>query len=121
LSASPPHQHARSENGVGLAQAERLGERAENPRSVLAVAAQQRYEVEMLVDRVVEHGHLERNFRIAANPDPLGEGRVLGTVVDDQNLDIISFEQLRRYATHHFLDGTLGEISDNEDKQSWLR
>ena len=98
---------------------------------------QQRYEVEIvldgvviadlliaaiaLVDRIVEHGHLEGNFRIAANPDPLGEGSVLGTVVNDQNLDIISVEQLRRYATHDFLDGTLGEISDNEDKQSWFR
>ena len=56
-----------------------------------------------LVDRIVEHSHLEGNFRMAANPDPLGEGLVLGTVIDDQDLDFVCVEQLHGYATHHLL------------------
>ena len=98
---------------------------------------QQRHEIEALLDgvviadllvaavalvhRIVEHSHLEGDFRMAANPDPFGERRILGTVVDDQDFNIVRVEQVRGDATHHFLDGTLGEIGDDENKKARLR
>lgn len=58
---------------------------------------------------------------MAANPDPFGERLILGTVVDDEDFNIIRVKQVSRYATHHLLDGTLCEVGDNKDKQSRLR
>ena len=119
-----------------LALAQRLGQGAEHLGRVLAVAVQQRHEVEAVLDRVmvadllvaaialvhrvVEHGHLEGDVSLP-DADRLREGRILGTVVDDQDFDIIRIKQVDRDAPHHFIDGALGEIGDDENKKTQFR
>ena len=125
--------HARTEDGFGFAVDQRPEEGGKFFRRVLAIAMDERDDVEAVIDGVAvaellvaavalvlrgaQDGDLKSRMFLLVT-QPVEESPVARGIVDDQHLDAV-LVQRGRDAAEHFLDRRLRVVGDDEDEDAF--